>query len=197
MTLTMGKTTLQSIDKRLKSIEKILKKEYEEEKKIEAEQILEEKELEKIEKLEQELEKEIHTSPLKNITYRGFTKSAVGAFFGILGHFSFFYGIKISEHISMTRASVLYVIAFIIGAMFLYFTGFRKVTPKTVFHLVPLRLLVIYVTSIATILLVLYLYDYVSFGQSFAEVYKTVATISILAVMGAATADLIGREQNE
>jgi len=153
------------------------------------------KELHKLEALEKQLEKDVHTSPLKRITYRDFSKSAVGACFGILGHFSFFYGVRIAEDISMTRATILYLVAFFIGALFLYFTGFRKVETTKMFKLIPMRLFVIFFTSVAIVIAVLYLFNFINASMPFSQVYKSVATVSVLAVIGAATADLIGKEE--
>ena len=185
-------TQLRSIDKRLKKIESGIVGLKSDEDEILADEQSELEELQKLESLEKKLAANV-TKPLANITYRDFTRSAVGAFFGILGHFSFFYGIKISEHISVTRASLLYITAFFVGLLFLYFTGYRK-TKKASHGLLFVRLLVIYSTSIFVIFLILFLFDYISFAQGFASIYKTVATISIIAVMGAVTADLLGKE---
>jgi uncharacterized membrane protein len=151
-------------------------------------------ELEKIVDLEKSLSREIKEKPLRKITYRDFSKSIVGAFFGVLGHFAFFYGVKISHEITIMRASILYIVAFFIGVLFIYLTGFRKIQHKKHLIFVPIRLLVIYFTSIVVVIAVLSLFGYINNTIPFTEIYKQVAAVSILAVMGAATADLIGKE---
>jgi len=182
---------LAALEKEVKGLSKLLKKNISEEKEIEKEELSEIDELKKLEELEKEIGAEVNVKPITKITYRDFTKSAVGAFFGVLGHFSFFYGVKISEHISVERATLLYLTALAVGALFLYFTGFRRVSRL---HMIPIRLAIIYVTSLAIAFIVLLLFDYASFEHGFTSVYKTLASISILAVMGAAAADLLGKE---
>lgn len=178
-----------------KKILKKLDKVFKEEQKEDAADIAEEKELLKIEEMESNLEKELEDKPLKNITVKDFFKSAIGAFFGILGHFSFFYGVEIAHDISLVRASLLYVLAFVIGAIFLYSTGYRKVERSAAMKIIPLRLFIIYLTSILIIIIVLSVFGFIGLESSITEIFKTVATISILAVMGAVTADLIGKER--
>lgn len=197
---------LDTISNRLSRIESLAKVEYAEEEKVEAEEEKVEAEehkveadeeaqlveLKKLESIEQEIEEQVKVKPFRKISYRDFSKSAIGAFFGILGHFSFFYGVELSKDISVARADVLYFVAFIIGAVFLYTTGYKSGSKNVWFML--LRLFIIYFTSIVTIVIVLFLFNFANMDSSFIELYKTVATISILAVMGAIAADLIGRE---
>lgn len=192
------KVTLENISLQISSLEKKIsrfeKKIIEEDKKIEAGEEAELAELQKLEELERKLERDIHVSPLKKVTLRDFSKSMIGAFFGVLGHFAFYYGVNISENISVMRATMLYIVAFIVGFLFLYYAGFKNVRRSTIFYFMPLRLFVIYTTSIMTIIVVLFLFGFIGVEKGFIEIYKLVATISILAVMGAAAADLIGKE---
>lgn len=180
----------------------------EEEKKIEAFEGTEKKEEEKIEKateeeqstlqqleeLEKEIKREVKKSPLKKITYRDFTKGMIGAFMGIVVHFSFLEGLDVAESFSMLRASLLYGTSFFIGVSFLYFSGFRSIEDKTILKIISLRILVIYSSAIVVTLIVLTLFGVIGFESNFEEVYKTVAAISILAILGACTADLLGKE---
>ncbi|MFW5745983.1 MAG: hypothetical protein ACOCWQ_00340 [Nanoarchaeota archaeon] len=171
-----------------------VEEELEQENIIRAGEALEAEQIRKIETLERKLQKEIENKPLQKITYRDFSKSAIGALFGILGHFAFFYGIEIASTISVFRATMLYIFAFLIGAIFLYLTGYRSFKTKVAIRMAPIRLLIIYFTSLAIIIFVLFLYDFKHITGSPLALYKSVATISILAVLGAATADLIGKE---
>ena len=184
---------LTKIEKKVNSLPKIEKKIFQEEATIEAEEEQEIAELKKLENLERELESEVKVNPLTKIGLHDLTKSILGAFFGVLGHFSFFYGVEIATHISLTRATVLYIIAFLIAFFLLFQSGYRKVEKKY-WKYVPSRISIIYVNSILVILIVLTIFDFISLSSSFEEIYKTVASISILAVMGAATADLLGRD---
>ncbi len=155
------------------------------------------KELEDIEKLEKRIEKEVEVSPLKRITLKDLSKGAIGSFFGLVGHFAFAEGKHIGENFSTARSVFLLVLSFFIIVLFLYFSGFRKVEDRFFFKLFPLRAFVLYSVSIVTIIVVLLIYDKISFSSSFHEVLNTVAATSILAVIGAATADLIGRNEGE
>ena len=149
-------------------------------------------ELEEIEALEEEILQDVEDHPLKKITYRDITKGLIGAFFGIVGHFAFAKGVSLADKISMPRAHFLYLSSFIIVILFLYFSGFRKVNDTMLFKILPVRALVIYVTALIAIVIVLTLYGHLTVSMTFTEIYKTIATISVLAVMGAGTADLIG-----
>lgn len=198
-------TVLRQTSQILKNQKKILKQqqqliseeeqELREEYKIERQEEQELEELHKIRALEKNIKKEVGQSPLKRITIRDVSKSIIGAFIGIMGHFSFFYGVKIAHDISMSRATVLYIVSFIIGTLFVYFAGYRKVSDKKFMRFIPLRIFAIYFTSLLVIVFVLYLFGFLTTQHHFTEIYKTVSTISILAVLGAATADLIGKSE--
>lgn len=149
--------------------------------------------LEELKKLEKDIKKELKTSPLKRVTLKDISKSIIGAFIGIMGHFAFFYGVKISHDISMMRASMLYLVSFLIGSMFIYYSGYRQVKESKSLKFIPLRIITIYLTAMAVVVFVLFLFGFVTLETHFNEIYKSVAAISILAVLGACTADLIGK----
>lgn len=195
---------LRRIETRLSRLEKnqqlLLNEEKEvidEEKAELAKQQEEVDELKTLEELEKSIDKDVKVNPLTKISARDFYKSVIGAFIGIMGHFSFFYGVEIAHDITMTRAVVLYLVSFLIGIMYVYFAGFRKVKIAATHKFIPLRVLTIYITSLAVIIIVLYLFGFAGSHTGFEELFKTVSTISILAVLGASTADLIGRESDE
>lgn len=162
---------------------------------LQQEEVKELEELEKIEKLEEELSKNIGGSPLKKITYRDVTKGILGAFIGIVGHFAFAKGVELSEHYTYLRSTLLLVTSFVIIILFLYFAGFRTINDKFIFKILPVRAIVIYISALLTVVIVLLLYGKIDFTTPFSMIYNTVAAISILAVLGAGTADLIGRNE--
>lgn len=189
---------LENQNKILKKLNVVVKDEeieLDEDEELDLDEKKEEDGLEKLESLEENLKDQLKEKPIKKITSRDFYRSIVGAFFGVLGHFAFFYGIEISENISMFRASMLYIVAFIIGAIFLYMTGYRKIQKNRTLKYIPLRLLIIYLTSVAVVIFVLFLFGFISTHTTFEELFKTVATVSILAVIGSVTADLIGKNE--
>ena len=189
-----NKDLLIKLDKRLERIEDRLTSIEEEESLLAEEEASEVDELAKLEALEDEIRSEVVHKPLARITYHDFTKGMIGAFFGIVGHFAFFYGARIAEGITLARAHALFLTSLGLLIIFLYFSGFRKV--KLSKHLfMPARVIVIYLTAHAVIAFVLFLFGMIDATMSATEVYKNVAAVSILAVMGAATADMLGAEE--
>jgi uncharacterized membrane protein len=172
-----------------------------EQREIDEESILEKKEdeeldeLKKITALEENIKKGLKDTPLKRVTYKDVTKGIIGAFFGIIGHFSFVEGTHLSENFSFLRSTMLLVTAFAIILIFLYFTGFRKVNDKFVLEFIPVRAIVIFCSSIMTVFFVLFLYGMINSDTHFMHLYNSVAAISILAVIGSGTADLIGKNE--
>ena len=147
--------------------------------------------LEELSNLEKQIKK-VSSNPIKNITKRDIVKGFIGAFIGVMSHFTFSKAADIALTLSFLRATVLYIIAFLIIIIMLYYTGFRSVEKSIVLKFMPIRAIVLYTVSIVTIIFV-----YVLFGKlqvvSFKEIYILVSASIILAVMGAGTADLIGR----
>ncbi len=180
--------------KNQKTIQQLEIEELEGNKKIEEEEISAEEELKKLEELEEGIKEQVGPHPLTRITARDFTKGIIGAFVGIVAHFAFLEGAHVAETFSMLRATMLYLTSFIIGVLFLYFSGFRKVKRLVMVKFIPVRIFVIYFTAIFVTIVVLALFGKITLASQFHSVYKTVSAISILAILGAATADLIGRE---
>lgn len=154
----------------------------------------EEDELKQIEELEREIMSSINKdSALKKITHKDVTKGMIGAFFGIVGHFAFAKGSSIAAEFSYLRSTAILVTSFAIITVFLYYAGFRKVNDKFLFKFLPVRAMTIYATALTTITFVLILYGVIDFNTSFQSYYNTLAAISVLAVLGAGTADLLGK----
>ena len=202
-----AKLSLGLIDRKL---DKILKNQavlLGQEMKIEKEEFLEEKEekilekkegeelgeLKKLEEIEKQVEKELKVHPLSRITLKDVAKGAVGAFAGLLVHYTFTYGLKTAEQIDVMRAALLFPLSFIIGVLFLYFTGFRKVKDPQLMKFLPVRVFVLYGISIVISVLVLLLF-YPAFGADPVLTFKQLASLSISAVVGACTADLVGND---
>ncbi len=187
-----SKATLATIDARLARIESLLGRELKSEQSIASEQRSEEDELRRLESLEREIKQDVAQHPLTKITYHDVTKGLIGAFFGVVGHFSFFYGHKLAEGMSVLRATFILTSSMLILVAFLYFTGFRRI--KEYHTYLPTRFLVIYFTAISVATAVLFLFGVIHIPFELEMLYKEVAAVSVLAVMGAATADLIGGE---
>jgi len=161
--------------------------------KIEATIQKEESDIEKLEKMEEEIKTEVGGHPLANVTFKDIAKGMIGAFIGLAIHYTFVYGVEIAQNLTMTRATIMFPLTFLVGLLFIYATGFRKIQDKKILIYMPLRLFVLYACSLIVSILVLYLF-YPTFGNSFEESYKMVAGVMLAAVVGACTADLLGKE---
>ena len=195
-------TILENEAKILGEEEKILQKEEEIEQ-LEREEISNEKNyhtkeegsLESLLALQQQLEAESKKG-MRKITKKDFFKGFIGAFIGVMSHFAFLKAVSISEDLTFMRATALLIVAAIIIVTMLYFTGFRQIRNKFVFNFIPLRATILYGVSIFTILFVNFLFGQI-YDYSFLGLYNLVAANIILAVIGAGTADLIGRVEED
>lgn len=163
-----------------------------EERKIEE---MESKELKELESLKKEIKKDVGVHPLTRITRADVVRSIIGALIGTVGHFAFFYGIEIADNISVIRATFLYVISLIVSFLFMYYSGFRKVKEIRIFRFIPIRVLVVYVISLSVVIGTLFIFGFLDVTSSFEHVYKVTATTLLLAVLGASTADILGKEK--
>ncbi|MBI4151970.1 DUF2391 family protein [Candidatus Woesearchaeota archaeon] len=162
-----------------------------EERKIED---LEQKQLESLRALREEVRKDIGPHPLTRITRADIVRSLIGALIGTVGHFAFFYGVELAEKISFVRATSLYVLSAIVAFFFMYYSGFRKVKEVKVMHFIPLRVAVVYVISLIVVVVTLFIFGFLDESSSFIHLYKVVSTTLLLAVLGASTADILGKE---
>ena len=186
------KNPFAAIERRLVRIERILITGTRLDQRVEREEEQELVELKKIEELESTIKQDLAQHPLTKITYHDITKGMIGSFFGVVGHFAFFYGSHLADELSYLRATALIFSSMLLLIVFLYFTGFRRV--KEYHAYLPLRFFVIYVTAIVVATGVLFLFGVLTTPVDFHALYTNIAALSILAVMGAATADLIGGE---
>jgi len=174
--------------KRIKRQKQILNREE----KIERLQL---QELQTIKSLKKEISKDVGEHPLTRITRADIVRSVVGALIGTVGHFAFFYGVEIAEKISIFRASFLYIFSLIISFLFMYYSGFRKVKEIRIFRFIPLRVAVVYLISIVVVISTLFIFGFIDFSSGFIHVYKVTAATLLLAVLGASTADILGKRE--
>lgn len=177
-------------------INDVEKKEMEIEKK-EAEIIDEEKkieeEAERIEKMEMDIKKEVTARPLTRFNMKDLNKGIIGAFIGVVAHFAFVYGKEIAKSISTTRATVLIIFSYLLIIILMYETGYREIKEKRLLGILPKRATAIYLTSIVIILVIFLLFNQINLSD-ITGTYKQIAVTSVLAALGAGTADLIGRD---
>ena len=142
-----------------------------------------------MEKLQKEIKKEVGDHPLTKITRKDISKAIIGAFIGVISHFSFAKGVDLANQMSMARASLFFVFSFVMGFIFIYTTGYRKIKQVKLLKMIPLRVVVIYIVALVVVFLVLTLFNKY---HTLVELYKQMAVISLLAMIGASAADLIG-----
>ena len=188
------------IEKQEQQVEKEEKKVEHEEKvleKFEEHVALNEKneqgELDRLEKLEQEIKQDVGTHPLARITLKDVVKGLVGAFVGLAVHYTFTYGVEISQRLDVARTTLLFILSFFVGLLFIYATGFRKIKDPKILMFMPVRLFVLYGASVIMSIVILIIF-YPNFGSDFVTSYKMVGGVLLAAIVGACTADLIGKD---
>lgn len=157
-----------------------------EEKKIETE-------AKKILGLEEDIKSKVTIKPLGKVTIRDVNKGLIGAFFGTIAHFAFIYGREIAKGITNNRAAVLYIFSYFLLIFLMYRVGYREIEEKKYLELFPLRATILYLLSICVVIFVFLLYNQIEV-ITLGVLFREVSVVSILAVLGAGTADMIGRE---
>lgn len=152
-----------------------------------------EKETEKVEKLEKEIKKEVTTKPLTKFSINDLNKGIIGAFIGVVAHFGFIYGKAIAQYISTGRATLLLVFSYLLIVILMYETGYREIKEKRLLGILPRRATAIYITSLMMIIIIFFLFNMLDLSDPL-SLYKQIAVTSVLASVGAGTADLIGRD---
>jgi|SRR3989338_10741630 len=152
-----------------------------------------EKETEKVQKLEKEIKKEVTIKPLTKFNRKDLNKGIIGAFIGVVAHFAFIYGKEIAQDISTSRATILIIFSYLLIIVLMYETGYREIKEKRLLGILPKRATIIYVTSIVIILVIFLLFNQINMSD-ITITYKQIAVTSILASLGAGTADLIGKD---
>ena len=179
-------TKIDDVGKKEEKIEKKEEAIIAEEKKIE-------KQAEKVERLEKDIKKEVAARPLRKFTIKDLNKGIIGAFIGVVAHFAFIYGKQIASDITIARATILLAFSYVLIIILMYETGYREIREKKLLGILPKRATAIYITSLVMIPVIFFLFNQLDISNM-AELYKQIAVTSVLASVGAGTADLIGRD---
>ena len=180
------------MDNKLGNIQKEEKEIEKEEFKVMAEEKKVEKEAEKVENLEKKISLEVKSSPMAKFNVKDLNKGIIGAFIGVVAHFGFIYGKAIAQYITTTRATVLFLFSYLLIIILMYETGYRDIKEKRLLGILPKRATFVYLTSIVVVIVVFYLFNMLDL-TNLNGLYKEIAVTSVLASVGAGTADLIGR----
>ena len=141
----------------------------------------------------EEIKKDLQGSPLKKITIKDFGKALIGSFIGVTSHFVFLEGAHFADNLTAYRATWLLIVAYLVGLIFIYAAGFKKVKQIRLLSFIPARITLIYIVALSVTFFVLYIYG-ITAHSSAILIYKQVAAVSIPAIIGASAADLIGHE---
>ena len=151
-----------------------------------------EKEAEKVENLEKKISKEVGPKKLTDFGIKDLNKGIVGAFIGVIAHFGFIYGKAIAKYITVTRASILFLFSYALIIILMYETGYRDIQEKKLIGILPRRATFVYLTSLGVVVVIFFLFNMLDYSD-LSGLYKEIAVTSVLASVGAGTADLIGR----
>lgn len=187
------KIDLEVLNKKLDQVLRLERKQFKKESSVERLERKQLKELDEIQELEESIKKRVGKHPLRKITYKDLGKALIGAFIGIVSHFTVLKGIDFAFNISFLRATSYFAISYFIGFIFLYYTGFRKIKQRKFLVLLPVRLTFIYVVTLLAVVLAIYIFTYTQ-DITFIELYKQAAVVSLPAIIGASAADLIGND---
>ncbi len=176
---------VESIEKKEEAIEKKEEAIAKEEKKIE-------KEAGRVEELEKEIKREVTTKPLAKLGIKDLNKGIIGAFVGVVAHYAFIYGKEIAKNISTTRAVFLLAFSYLLILILMYETGYREIKEKRLLGILPKRATAIYLTSLMVVFVIFFLFNLIDLSNPMG-LFKEIAVTSVLASVGAGTADLIGR----
>ena len=186
--LAEEKKVEQKVENIEKKEENIEKKELE----IEKEEKKLEKEAGRMESIEKKISREVADKPLRAFNLKDLNKGIVGAFIGVVAHFGFIYGKAIATLISTWRATLLLAFSYLLIVILMYETGYRDIKEKRLFGFLPKRATIIYATSLVVVVIIFFLFNMIDLSAPL-DLYKQIAVTSILASVGAGTADLLGK----
>lgn len=176
---------VEEVEKKEVAIEKKEQELVKEEKKLE-------KETQKMEGLGRKIEKEVSTKPLESFNLKDLNKGIIGAFIGVVAHFGFIYGSILADKITTFRATLLLLFSYLLIVILMYETGYRDIKEKRLLGILPKRATFIFITSIIVVVAIFFLFNMAD-PKNPIGFYRQVAVTSVLASLGAGTADLLGK----
>ncbi|MBI2546163.1 DUF2391 family protein [Candidatus Woesearchaeota archaeon] len=180
------------VEAELKEVEKQEAALGRKESEIELEERKIENQNEKIERIEEQIKHEVTEKPLRKFSFKDVNKGIVGAFIGVVAHFAFVYSKEIAKEISITKATIIIVFSYLLIVILMYETGYREIREKRMLGILPTRATIMFGTSLLVVLLIFFLFNQINLNDP-VGLYKQLAVTSVLASLGAGTADLIGR----
>ena len=124
--------------------------------------------------------------------FRDLNRGIVGAFIGVVAHFGFVYGSVLADKITTPRAALLLAFSYLLIVVLMYETGYREIKEKRILGVLPKRATFIFITSIVVVAAIFFLFNMVDLKDP-VGFFKQIAVTSVLASLGAGTADLLGK----
>lgn len=180
------------VERKVEEVEKKTEQIGQKEAQIAKEEKKLEKETQKVESIERKIEREVSQKPLTSFSFRDLNKGIVGAFIGVVAHFGFVYGSVLADKITLARAVLLLAFSYLLIVILMYETGYREIKEKRLLGVLPKRATFIFVTSIAVVAAIFFLFNMVDLKDPIGF-FKQIAVTSVLASLGAGTADLLGK----
>ena len=162
-------------------------------KKIEAEEENIELELKKFERDIEKLRTEIRPAAIEKFTTKDVARGIVGAIFG-MSIMAWHEGVR-NAAIEMSFANVIAIVllTMVAGTSVLYFSQYRKIKEKWIVQqLLPKRFVFLYALAMGIVFSVYVLFNIIQIGTTPTEdIIKLILVVSLPAVIGASTADII------
>ena len=182
------------IERKVENVEKKEEKIEQKEESLAKEEKKIEREAGKVEGLEKKISQEVRPQALTKFNIRDLNKGIIGAFIGVVAHFGFLYGKAIASAITVPRATLLLAFSYMLLVILMYETGYRAITENRLLGILPKRATIIFITSLIVVVVIYLLFGLVDLkSPDYVELYKGIAVTSVLASLGAGTADLLGR----
>ncbi len=169
------------------------KPEMRELRKIEAEEEHIEEELKGFEKEIEKLRTEIKPAAIEKFTKKDIARGIVGAIFG-MSIMAWHEGVrKAAVEMSVFNLIAVVLLTVVAGTSVLYFSQYRKIKEKWIINqLLPRRFVFLYALAMVVVFSVYLLFNIIQIGVTPTEnIAKLVLVISLPAMIGASTADII------
>lgn len=100
----------------------------------------------------------------------------------------------ISQSLPVYKIIIIFVFTIIFSGILAYLIGGRKLKLneiKTIFYIIPLRLLIIYGFSIISCVIALWIYDVITLDKSLEMILREIVLLSLPATWGGTLLDLV------
>ena len=181
------------LKKKIGEIERLERKQLKELKIVEKEERNIEIELKKFEGEIEKLRDEIKPGAIEKFTIKDISRGIVGGMFG-MSRMAWHEGVRTAAvGMSIFNLAAVIVLTIIAGSSVLYFSQYRKIKEKWVIkQLLPRRFVFLYALSMVIVTGIYVLFNIIQIGVTPVEdIVKLVLVISLPAMIGASTADII------